>query len=168
MAERLDIAPMTAADLDAVADIERQSHRAPWPVQLFEEELDREWAHTDVVRSSGQVLAYCNYWLVQDEIHLLNITTHPDARRRGLARTLMERMLAFARARDCRLVTLEVRRSNKPAQALYKRYGFVAVGVRAGYYQEDGEDAIVMTLTLASVASIGGGAQDASTPVDHE
>lgn len=145
----VDIVPMDAADLEAVLEIERHAYRTPWPAQLFLEDLAREWAHIDLARlreDPARAVAYCNYWVVHDEVHLLNLATHPDFRRRGVAARLMRHLLEVARTRDCRYITLEVRRSNTPAQALYRAHGFEAVGVRRRYYADDGEDAIVMTL----------------------
>jgi ribosomal-protein-alanine N-acetyltransferase len=144
---------MRLDDLEDVLEIEASSFRSNWPRRVFLEELDREWAYIDVVRArlpdgGSKVVAYCNYWLVRDEIHLLNIATHPDARRRGHARMLMDHMLEFARRHKCRYVTLEVRRSNQAAIDMYESYGFEAVGIRPKYYVEDREDAIVMTLEL--------------------
>ncbi len=145
---------MQRDDLAEVAEIEAASHRPPWPNQIFLEELEREWAYLDVVRVPGEgpersrVAAFCNYWLVRDEVHLLNIAVHPDHRRAGHGGRLMQRLVDFARARQCRFITLEVRKSNSQAIAMYRRFGFVAVGLRPRYYAEDGEDAIVMTLEL--------------------
>jgi [ribosomal protein S18]-alanine N-acetyltransferase len=149
----VEIVPMRPEDLGEVAAIERQSYRTPWPEQLFLEDLAREWAHIDLIRESGgagqgRVIGYCNYWLVHDEVHLLNLATHPGYRRRGIGTRLMQHLLAVARAHACRYVTLEVRTSNTAAQALYQAHGFEAVGLRPRYYAEDGEDAIVMTLEL--------------------
>jgi len=143
-----EIVPMTEADLEAVDEIERHSFKAPWPLQVFAEELTREWARVDVARAGGRVIGFVDYWLVHDEIHLLAIATHPDARRRGVGQRLLDHLLALGRARSFALVTLEVRRSNKPAITLYERAGFEHVGVRPRYYAEDNEDALVMTLQL--------------------
>jgi ribosomal-protein-alanine N-acetyltransferase len=143
------IEPMRAADLDEVDAIERHSFKNPWPARVFLEEMERAWARVDVARGDGHVLGFCNYWLVKDEVHLLAIATHPDRRRGGVAARLLDHLLAGARANQAALVTLEVRRSNRPAIGLYERYGFGTVGVRRGYYAEDGEDALVMTLDLA-------------------
>lgn len=137
-------------DLDAVMEIERLSFRAPWSREVLLEELKREWAHIDVVRdaASGEVVAFANFWLVADELHVLNVATHPQHRRQGHATRLLAHMLEIARQRACRNVTLEVRRSNAVAQRLYRRFAFRAVGVRPNYYAEDQEDAIVMLLEL--------------------
>ena len=148
MSAALVIEPMQAADLDDVDAIERHSFKAPWPRQVFVDELAREWARVDVARDAGRVVGFCNYWLVKDEVHLLAIATHPDRRRAGVGRRLMDHLLDVARARASVLVTLEVRRSNVPAIALYERLGFVAVGLRRAYYAEDAEDALVMTLDI--------------------
>jgi ribosomal-protein-alanine N-acetyltransferase len=83
---------------------------------------------------------------VHDEIHVLNVGTAPEARRQGVGRALMEEAVARGRGRGARLSTLEVRRSNAPAIALYRSLGYLAVGVRPRYYAEEDEDAIVMTL----------------------
>lgn len=152
---RFEIVPMKAADLDDIMDIERVSFRAPWSRQVFVEELDRDWAHVDVLKerkSDARVLAFVNYWLVRDEVHVLNVATHPDARRSGHASRLLEHVIAFANRHRCRYVTLEVRRSNTGAIRLYRKYGFRPVGVRPNYYVEDNEDAIVMLLELAPPA----------------
>jgi [ribosomal protein S18]-alanine N-acetyltransferase len=148
---RPEITPMERADLEAVIEIEQHAFRSPWSRQIFLEELDREWAYLDVVREPGpdgasRVVAFCNYWLVRDEVHLLNIATHPDARRHGHARALMTHLVEFARRHKCRYVTLEVRRSNQGALDLYDQFGFHAVGIRPKYYVEDQEDAVVMLL----------------------
>jgi len=146
--DELEIVPMVAADLDAVDEIERHSFKAPWPAQVFAEELTREWARVDVARLRGRVIGFVDYWLVHDEVHLLALATHPDVRRRGHGKRLLDHLLAFARANPYALVTLEVRRTNVPAVTLYERAGFAHVGVRPRYYAEDNEDALVMTLEL--------------------
>ena len=99
---------MQPADLEEVMGIEQHAFRSPWSRQIFSEELDREWAYLDVLRErqrdgSSRIAAYCNYWLVRDEVHLLNIATHPEVRRRGHARALMTHMIDFARRHRCRL-----------------------------------------------------------------
>jgi len=144
------IEPMKAADLDAVMEIERLSFKSPWSRQVFLEEIARDFAHVDVVRDAvtGAIVAFGNYWLVADEVHILNIATHPQARRSGHASRMLAHMIDFARREICRYVTLEVRRSNAVAIRLYRRFAFRAVGVRPNYYAEDQEDAIVMLLDL--------------------
>ncbi len=144
----LVIEPMRPEDLDEVDAIERHSFKTPWPAQVFLDELAREWARVDIAREDRAIVGFCNYWLVKDEVHLLAVATHPDRRRAGIGRRLMDHLLALARARASTLVTLEVRRTNRPAISLYEQLGFAPVGVRRAYYAEDAEDALVMTLEL--------------------
>jgi ribosomal-protein-alanine N-acetyltransferase len=145
-----DVEPMRLGDVDAVMAIEKASFRSPMTAQLLLEEMGRDWAHIDVVRDRlhRNVVAFTNYWVVADEVHLLNLATHPEARRAGHASRLLAHIIEVGRARECRFVTLEVRRSNAAAARLYRRFGFRAVGVRPNYYAEDQEDAIVMLLDL--------------------
>lgn len=147
---RYDIASLRPIDLDALMEIERLSFRTPWARQVFLEEMEREWAHVDVIRprAGGAALGFANFWLVRDEVHLLNLAAHPDHRRRGLGAQLIDHVIQFARRHRCRYVTLEVRRTNVAAVGLYRKFGFQAVGVRPHYYAEDGEDAIVMVLEI--------------------
>ncbi len=150
---KVEVSPMQRADLEEVIEIERHAFRSPWSRQIFQEELDREWAYLEVLRErqrdgQSRVVAFCNYWLVRDEVHLLNIATHPDHRRHGHARALMAHVVNFARRHRCRYVTLEVRRSNQGAIDLYGEFDFQAVGIRPKYYVEDQEDAVVMLLEL--------------------
>jgi ribosomal-protein-alanine N-acetyltransferase len=151
----IEIEPMVAADLDDVDAIERHSFKLPWPRRVFAEELTRSWARIDVARAAGRVIGFIDYWLVTDEIHVLAVATHPDHRRRGVAGRLVERVVSVARAQRASLISLEVRRGNVPAIALYERFGFHRVGVRPRYYQEDGEDAVVMTLDLSMSPPVG-------------
>jgi ribosomal-protein-alanine N-acetyltransferase len=89
------------------------------------------------------------FWLVHDEVHVLNLGTALEARRRGVGRALMEEAHALGRRRGAALSTLEVRRSNAAAIALYRGLGYRQVGIRPNYYAEEGEDAIVMVRDLA-------------------
>ncbi len=119
------------------------------------EELARPWARLWVAREAvarqadgaGRALAFLLAWHVADELHVLNVATHPDHRRRGIALRLMEHAIDFARAHKGRLVLLEVRRSNAAAIALYRRLTFFAMGLRRAYYS-DGEDAVEMGLIM--------------------
>jgi ribosomal-protein-alanine N-acetyltransferase len=151
------IGPMEDADVDAVVAIDRASDQsARWDAASVREELGRAWARLWVSRAAdgrarpqeaGAVAAFLVTWLVADELHVLNIATHPAQRRRGHARALLDHALAFARANGVRLVLLEVRRGNAGAIALYRRTGFAAIGLRSRYYPDD-EDAVEMLLRI--------------------
>jgi ribosomal-protein-alanine N-acetyltransferase len=143
------IVAATADHLDAIDEIERHSFPNPWPRATFEAELANEIARIDVLLDPrDRVLGFNNYWLVASEVHILAIATHPDRRRGGIGRALLEHAFITGRACACELATLEVRRGNLPAIALYERCGFKQTHVRARYYQDNDEDALVMLVNL--------------------
>lgn len=151
----LELRAATAADLDAIDEIEQHSFARPWPRSTFEAELTREWAHVDVLVLDGRVVAFCDYWVVAPEMQILAIATSPDLRGRGLGAQMLAHVLARSAALGCEIASLEVRAGNAPAIALYERHGFRTVHVRARYYQDDGEDALVMTRGLSESTSRG-------------
>jgi [ribosomal protein S18]-alanine N-acetyltransferase len=138
------------ADLDAVMEIERLSFATPWVRQAFADEIERPWAHLEILRdqASGRALGFCNYWVIADELHILNIAVHPDFRKQGHAATLVHHVLGAARQAKARVVLLEVRVSNHAARSLYHKFGFREVGTRPKYYADNGEDAVLMDLEM--------------------
>lgn len=145
------IASSTEADLDSVMAIERLSFPTPWARQAFSDELARPWARLEVLRqvATGNVVGFCNYWLVADELHILNVAVHPGERRHGHAARLLQHILEEASCNKTRVVSLEVRASNQAALALYRRFGFREVGTRPRYYADNGEDALLMDRELS-------------------
>jgi ribosomal-protein-alanine N-acetyltransferase len=141
---------MLASDLDAVQRIAATCFPVPWTRAEFEKELKRSYAVLRVLRASLQepVCAFANYWHVVDELQVMNIATLPDLRRRGHASALLQDLIQNGRERKARSVTLEVRRSNEAARALYQKFGFTEQGIRQRYYSDNGEDAVVMHLAL--------------------
>ena len=114
-------------------------------------ELARPWSHMWVAREgeglSSNLVGFLALWHVADELHVLNVVTRADRRRRGIGRALLDTALAYAQEKHAKLVLLEVRRSNSAAIALYRKVGFHATRVRARYYADD-EDAVEMSLRL--------------------
>ena len=140
---------MEEADLDRVLALQKKCFAHPWAADLGRRELGHEWSTVLVAEADQTGLAgFLIFWLVHDEVHILNIATDPALRRRGVARTLLLQALHTGRAQNCRLATLEVRRSNLAAIELYRAFGFRSVGVRPNYYADEGEDAIVMVCDL--------------------
>lgn len=144
---------MVLEDLDAVMEIQRASFKNPWSTELFKRELTHDWSTILLAEEGARagkpaLLGFLIFWLVHDELHILNVATAPPARKRGVARTLIRHALERGRKAGCTLATLEVRRSNEAAINLYKSFGFRPVGVRPNYYVDEGEDAIVMVLDL--------------------
>ena len=145
---------MRPEDVSRVVEIERDGFRNPWSADLLSRELAHAWStillavEEDAVGGES-VFGFIVFWLVHDEVHILNIATALEARRRGLGRALMHEAHEAGRQRGATLATLEVRRSNAPAIELYRTLGYRQVGVRPNYYAEEGEDAIVMVRDLS-------------------
>ena len=142
-----------AEDVPRVMEIEKDGFRHPWSRELIERELGHAWSQVLLAcepdaAGGERVVGYVVFWLVHDEIHVLNVATAIEARRRGVGRRLMEEAEGVGRGRGARIATLEVRRSNEPAIALYRLLGYRQVGVRPNYYAEENEDAIVMVKQL--------------------
>jgi ribosomal-protein-alanine N-acetyltransferase len=137
-------------DLDAIAEIARQSFPNPWTREMFAQELSQQpLARGYVLRSpEDTVAAFCTCWLVVDELHINTVAVRPELRRQGLARMLLEYVFREASARGARHVLLEVRRSNVAAIRLYEELGFAVEAVRAGYYPSPSEDALILGRTL--------------------
>jgi ribosomal-protein-alanine N-acetyltransferase len=139
-----------AEDVDRVMEIEQDGFLHPWSRELIERELGHAWSQLLLAEdeAGGAVLGYIVFWIVHDEVHVLNVATALEARRRGVGRALMDAAEDEGRRRGCRLSTLEVRRPNAPALALYRAIGYRQVGIRPNYYAEEREDAIVMVKGL--------------------
>jgi ribosomal-protein-alanine N-acetyltransferase len=134
---------MTKADLHEAAALEPPADEA-----RLKEELARPWSRLWVAREEGEdLVGFLASWHVADELHVLDVLTRVDRRRRGIGRALMGTCLAYAREHGLSRVLLEVRRSNQGAIALYRSIGFSATNVRARYYPDD-EDAVEMALRL--------------------
>lgn len=147
--------PMVVADIPAVLKIDRASFPTPAPEQMFVNELtDNQLAHYQVLvgdTAAGEVIAgYAGFWLIAGEIHISTIAVAPAERGCGRGEWLLLNLLLLACALDPLLVTLEVRRGNSVAQALYAKYRFEEVGVRRRYYRDTGEDALLLTVDLAA------------------
>jgi ribosomal-protein-alanine N-acetyltransferase len=147
--ENIRFRPMTMADIDEIMVIERSAYRIPWSQGFFLQELQVTCARSILAELNGKIIGYILYWLLPDMIDIHNVAIHVDYRRRGIARLLLAQVLAQAGAQLISRVTLEVRKSNLPAQRLYESFGFVATGLRKGYYSDNGEDALAMTLEVA-------------------
>jgi ribosomal-protein-alanine N-acetyltransferase len=139
------ITPMRRRHLRSVLRIENQVYPRPWTVGVFHGELGlRDGSRCYVVaRAGGTLVGYAGLMIGVDEAHVTNIAVDPAWQRHKVGSRLLLTVAYRARAQGSRHLTLEVRVSNKPAQAMYARFGFVPAGIRAKYY-ENVEDAIVM------------------------
>ena len=94
--------------------------------------------------ASREVVGFCSFWRVLDELHINNLAVLPAHRRARVGTDLLVRVLEDGARLGARRATLEVRRSNEPAQQLYEQFGFTVAGVRRGYYSNPAEDALVL------------------------
>ncbi len=131
--------------LDAVAALQHQSFTNPWTVESMQWELrETDVARLYLLEDGSTLLAYCACWVIFDELHINSLAVAPEARRQGHARRLLKAVFADVTAGGVTAATLEVRRSNVAAVALYERLDFRVEGVRVDYYQHPREDALVL------------------------
>jgi ribosomal-protein-alanine N-acetyltransferase len=150
MSQGLLIRRAGLADVTAIWAIEQLSFPTPWSRWSFLLELGQRNSYTLVAGPPApqpwQTWGYLIFWVVLEEMHILNLAVHPDYRRRGIARRLLAQGLARARTLGAELAWLEVRPSNRAARALYQSFGFKEVGRRPHYYDDTKEDALLLTL----------------------
>lgn len=131
-----------------LTEIERESNSPPWSERLFANEFQNECALIFGARLEGEIVGFLICHAVVDEAHVVNFAIASNYRKRGIGYALISHVLRDLHLRGVRWVTLEVRKSNQAARALYDELGFAEVGVRAGYYPDNQEDAIVMSLNI--------------------
>lgn len=143
----ITLRPMHRRHLRQVAALEASVYGRPWPRRVFELELRQ--GHTrsyTVALHARRVVGYAGIVLATDAAHVTTVVVRPEHRGRGIATALVAQVLDVARDGGATAATLEVRAGNTAAQRLYRRFGFAPVGVRAGYYEDTGEDALIMWL----------------------
>ena len=135
---------MTAADVPEVAAIESRVFTLPWSDAVFASEVNRESSICMICEEMGEIVGYLIADVFVDVWHLMNVCVRPDHRRQDVASDLIESYFEITEAKPHRGHTLEVRLSNDAAIELYRSFGFVATGVRRGYYSDNREDALIM------------------------
>lgn len=137
------------ADVAAIAELESLCFPAPWRAEYFDSELRASHRYARVaVDARGRVVGYVFAMYYFDEMHVNKIAVAEELRRHGVAMLLMQECITFALQHEVRTLSLEVRASNEPAQAFYRRLNFAPVYRRRNYYP-DGEDAVVMMAGIA-------------------
>jgi [ribosomal protein S18]-alanine N-acetyltransferase len=140
------------ADAAPLVAIERRCFSDPWSETSFREALDSPWSFGFIAHAGQRIAGYLIGREVAGTGEVLNLAVSPDFRRRGVARALLRAGLALLRKRRVDEVFLEVRESNRSAQALYLSLGFRPVGQRASYYRNPKEDALVLWLAFEQPA----------------
>ena len=136
------------AHIPEVAEIERLCFSEPWSEKALEESLASSLSHFFVFVEDGRVIGYMGLYAVAGEGSVTNVATHPDHRRKGVGKALVENAVAIGKELGLEYITLEVRQSNLPAQKLYEKCGFQIVGKRRNFYTAPTEDAIIMNCFL--------------------
>jgi ribosomal-protein-alanine N-acetyltransferase len=127
-----------------IAELERLCFSDPWSENSIRYELTNPLSYWLVAVEDGRVAGYVGSQSVLDEADMMNIAVHPDFRRRGVAQSLVEGLVAGLKEKNIRCLTLEVRASNDPAISLYQKLGFAQVGRRPNYYRNPKEDALIL------------------------
>lgn len=137
---------MTVDDVDAVHAIEADTFATPWSRQSFYEEMTRNACARYLVAELPEagIVGFAGVWIVIDEGHITNIAVKKEYRGQGIGRALTAALMQYAANLGVVYMTLEVRRSNEIAQRVYLSHGFIQVGVRKKYYEDNGEDALFM------------------------
>lgn len=136
------------SDPPQLAALDRRCFAIPWSQKAFEDEVNNKLAHYFIARDGEKIVGYAGFWEVCGEGDITNVAVDAPYRRQHIGSRLIEAMLKEAADMKLELLTLEVRRSNIAAKNLYKNYGFEEIGMRKGYYSDNREDAVIMTLSL--------------------
>ncbi len=153
-------------DVPALARIERVSFVSPWSAEEITRDIvSNDRAYVAVAEINGEAVGYADMWIVAGEAQLFNIVVDPAYRGKEIALRLLAHMFKVASV-TCNVITLEVRRSNVPAISLYLKSGFRQVGVRKGYYTDNGEDAVLMDRNLDEEDNGSGDDNDLEVEID--
>lgn len=144
----VDIDFMNVGDLDEVLEIERQSFSRAWSRFFFLNELELSESTYIVARLRDRVVGYAGIRFYGRQGHITTIAVAPKWRGNRIGEQLLLALLEIAKDRKVKEVVLEVRPSNSVAISLYEKYGFKVVGVIPGYYMDNGEDALLMSLKI--------------------
>ena len=144
----IPIRGLAYADLPAVLSIERRAFLTPWSLAMFVLELSKPSGICLAAHEEETLRGYLVCSRYSDMWHLMNVAIDPAHLRQGIATALIERLLSDIEPRD--KIMLEVRGSNAAAIAMYERFGFAPIGHRRRYYQDNGEDALVMEKSLSA------------------
>lgn len=143
---------MQVEDIDQVLNIDLLSFHLTWPRNSYHFEIERNTASQPWVAvlhdvdGMDRIIAMLVIWVIVDEAHIATFAVHPAYRLLGVGKKFLAFALRQAYNQGARMAFLEVRRGNQSAQSLYTRFGFKVAGVRQRYYQDNHEDALLMTL----------------------
>lgn len=140
----ITIEPMDINSISDVLEISTLSFPVPWSETSLLGELKNPLAKYLVAKDNNKIIGFMGVWLIVDEGHITNIAVHPNYRGYGIGDLLIDGIINLCKNNNCIALTLEVRLSNIIAQNLYKKHGFIEEGIRKKYYEDNGEDAVIM------------------------
>ncbi|HSA61088.1 MAG TPA: ribosomal protein S18-alanine N-acetyltransferase [Nitrospiraceae bacterium] len=154
MAREVKIVPATIEMLPEILRLEEACFSAPWTRKMLEAELTgNQFAHFlvaldygDTGEEAGTVVGYHCFWIVFEELRLMNLAVRESMRRRGIGRALVTEAIRMGLAQATTRAVLEVRASNQAARTLYRQMGFAQISTRPKYYTNPVEDAVLMEM----------------------
>ena len=152
LTETYYVRKITLNDIKDLLSIEREvySGEMPWTKSAFEAELKTFQPNMYLlIEKEGKVIGFIGSRIIQVDGHITNLAVHTTYQGRGIGTFLMLEVKKFAKQHDCQTMSLEVRLSNKNAQRLYRKLGFVSRAIHRNYYEGDKEDALEMVLELS-------------------
>ncbi len=143
--ENISILKMTKKDVHAVAQLEKECFSSPWSETSLVESLENENSVFLCAKTDGKIVGYIGASFVLDEAYISDIAVTKEKRRKGIGEKLLEECEKACRENGCSFLSLEVRKSNEAAKALYEKRGFSVLGERKNFYSEPRENALIMT-----------------------
>lgn len=132
-------------DILAIEELEKQCFATPWSYESLKYDIvENNRALYLVAEIEGEIVGYVGIWKIVDEGHITNVAVSPSHRRKHIASALLETLFRVTERAGVVQHTLEVRAGNEGAIKLYEGFGFKEAGLRKGYYEDNGEDAIIM------------------------
>lgn len=146
-----EISPMSERDIPEIAILEKSCFTEPWSENSLIEELTNETARFYVLRDNENLLGYIGANNICDEVYITNVAVNENARGKGYGKRLVSHLIKQCESENALFVTLEVRKSNENAIALYEKCGFKKVGERKNFYSKPTEDGLIYTLYLKEI-----------------
>ncbi len=145
MESKLIIRRAKGEDAEQIAEVEKACFSTPWSYESLNHDIkENRRAIYIAAEIDGKICGYAGLWKILDEGHITNVAVFPEYRRRGIARAMLEALIDEAAKQGVERFTLEVRAGNDAAKKLYAGMSFLEAGVRRGYYEDNGEDALIM------------------------
>ncbi|WP_408955568.1 ribosomal protein S18-alanine N-acetyltransferase [Natroniella sp. ANB-PHB2] len=145
---QLKVLPMEEKYLEQVLKIERETFTVPWSKAAFKRELNTSYGYYIVGIVADKIIAYLGAWVISNRAHITNLAISKDYRRQKIATKLLCCLYTKLEEKKINMITLEVRVSNQIAQELYRKEGFVSIGVKEDYYSDNQENALIMCKKL--------------------